>query len=262
MLSQPVLSNTNSLPTKRLDLISLQLSIGTYNQAMDWIIDAAHRHESRSVCFANVHMAVEVKQSAEFANVVNGADWVAADGVPLVWGLRGLYGQQQDRIAGMDMLPDLLKRAVSEKLSVFFYGSTPDVLDRTKQACERLYPGVQIAGMISPPFRPLTVEEESVIAKRITDSGANLVFVALGCPKQEQWMARMRNHIPAVLLGIGGALPVLAGEQKRAPEWMQNLGMEWVFRLAQEPRRLFKRYAVTNSLYVWHVGKQWISQLH
>lgn len=156
----------------------------------------------------------------------------------------------------MDMLPDLIRKAEEQHVPVFFYGSTPEVLKRVEENCAIHYPGLTIAGAISPPFRPLSAAEEAHTIDTINRSGAGLVFVALGCPKQELWMNRMRGQISAVMLGIGGALPVLAGEVNRAPEWMQNAGMEWLFRLIQEPKRLFKRYAVTNTLYIWYLTQQ------
>ncbi len=160
----------------------------------------------------------------------------------------------------MDMMPALLQRAVEESLPVFFYGSTPDSLAKCVAVCEERFPGLRIAGTLSPPFRPLTADEETAIAEQITDSGARLVFVALGCPKQELWMARMRGRVPAVLLGIGGALPILTGDTKRAPLWVRQMGLEWAVRLAQEPGRLLKRYATTNSLYIWYFTKQLLRQ--
>ncbi|MFD2570791.1 WecB/TagA/CpsF family glycosyltransferase [Spirosoma soli] len=244
---------------KRSNVINLNVSLGNYQHVRDWIINAAQRGDSRTVCFANVHMAVECRQKPDVARAVNNADWVTPDGMPLVWAMRLLYGIQQDRITGMDMLPSLLEQAAEHKIPVFFYGSTADVLERSEKACQQLFPRLIIAGAYSPPFRKLTEEEEEEEINLITKSGAKLVFVALGCPKQELWLSRMRNRIPAVLLAIGGALPVLAGEVSRAPLWMQRAGMEWIFRLVQEPRRLFKRYAVTNSVFVYSLIRQKLS---
>jgi N-acetylglucosaminyldiphosphoundecaprenol N-acetyl-beta-D-mannosaminyltransferase len=198
-------------------------------------------------------MTIEGQKDPNFARIVNEADWVAADGVPLTWSMRLHQGIQQDRVAGIDMLPDLVARSAKEQLPIFFYGSTPDVLEKTVTVCRERYPAVQIAGILSPPFRPLTADEEEQIVTQINESGARLVFVALGCPKQERWIAQMRGRVQAVMLGIGGALPILAGVQTRSPRWMQQAGLEWLYRLAVEPRRLFKRYAVTNSLFLYHL---------
>ncbi|RAK02553.1 N-acetylglucosaminyldiphosphoundecaprenol N-acetyl-beta-D-mannosaminyltransferase [Larkinella arboricola] len=247
---------------KRATVISLNLSLGNYRQFQDEIIAAAKAKQTGSVCFANVHMTIEAKFNSSIAEAVNGADWVLCDGVPLLWSLQWLYGVKQNRATGLDMLPDLLQNAEETNVSVFFYGSTPETLQQTIDVCRQKYPKLKIAGTLSPPFRPLTPEEDEEVVKQITQSGAGLVFVSLGCPKQEMWMAKMRGRIPAVLLGIGGALPVLAGDVKRSPEWMQRAGLEWLFRFIMEPRRLFKRYAVTNSLYTWYLMKQLIDGNH
>jgi len=223
------------------------------------MMNAAHRR-SRTVCFANVHMVVEAHLQTDVAEAVNKADWAITDGMPLVWAIKSLYGLSQDRVAGMDMIMSLLARAEKDNVSIFFYGCTPDVLQRVRQFCQQNFPAVNIAGTISPPFRTLTDQEEKDVIDTINNSGAGLVFVALGCPKQELWMEQMKHRIHAVMLGIGGALPMLIGEKKRAPKWIQRIGFEWLFRLVQEPRRLFKRYAVTNTLFVYFFLKQLIRQ--
>ena len=240
-------------PLERAPVMSLNVSLGPYVQIKESIIAAAHRGESRTACFVNVHMAIEGKKDPAFTRIVNEADWVVTDGIPITWALRRHLGIEQERVAGIDMLPDLVSQAAEQQLPIFFYGSTPEVLATLVTVCRKRYPTVQIAGTLSPPFRPLSGEEEEQIVEQINQSGARLVFVALGCPKQERWMAGMRGRVQAVMVAIGGALPILAGMQSRSPRWMQRGGLEWVYRLAMEPRRLFKRYAVTNSLFVLYL---------
>ncbi len=244
----------------RRRVVSLDLTVMPYAEFRDDILAAAARGESKTVCFANVHMVIEASQNPTLALDVNGADWVAADGMPLVWSLKQLYGIQQDRLAGMDLMPSLLEGAEAQRLPVYFYGSTSDELAQAVAVCAERYPRLTIVGTYSPPFRPLDADEEKAAVTQISASGAKLVFVALGCPKQEHWMARMRGQIPAVMLGIGGALPVLTGSVQRAPAWVRNAGLEWGYRLAQEPRRLFKRYFTTNSLFIWALMKQLLKQ--
>jgi len=165
----------------------------------------------------------------------------------------------QERVAGSDILPDLLQQLMMQGMAVYFYGGSEELLQRTEGFLKRTYPGLEIAGLYSPPFRQLSIEEEQEVITRINDSGASVVFVVLGCPKQEKWMASMKGKINAVMIGIGGALPLLVGLYKRAPRWMQANGLEWVFRLFQEPRRLFKRYALTNPLFVYLIFKEYLS---
>jgi N-acetylglucosaminyldiphosphoundecaprenol N-acetyl-beta-D-mannosaminyltransferase len=246
---------------KHASVLSLSFSLGSYRQIQESIIAAAKRDESRMACLANVHMTVEASSNSVFSQLVNSADWVTTDGVPLTWALRLFYGIKQDRVAGFDLLSDLTRRAAEENLPVFFYGSTPDMLEVVVAKCRELYPTLMIAGTLSPPFRCLTELEEKDVITHINQSGARLVFVALGCPKQEWWMGRMRGRVQAVMVGVGGALPILAGIQRRIPGWMQRAGLEWLYRLAMEPRRLFKRYAITNSLFILRIGRQFVISL-
>ena len=245
------------LVSDRKKVVSLELILSPYNQFIDEVIQAARQHRSGYACFANAHMVVEAARNPAFARAVNAATWVTADGMPLTWAIRMLYGIRPERITGMDALPTLLQKLASQTIPVYFYGSTPEVLAECALFCARQHPGLTLAGMHSPPFRPLTPNEEAEDIARISASGAGLVFVALGCPKQEMWMATLSHQIPAVLLGVGGALPVTVGVVKRAPGWMQRVGLEWFYRFVQEPRRLFTRYITTNSLFVYYLLQQW-----
>ncbi|MVM37182.1 WecB/TagA/CpsF family glycosyltransferase [Spirosoma sp. HMF3257] len=253
-----VMSTPQSQLPVRKKVVSLEMILASYRLFIGEVLQAAHQRQPGYVCFANAHMAVEAMRDPSFAQMVNAATWTTADGVPLVWALRLLYGFRQERITGLDVLPTLLQEAAGHNLSIYFYGSTPEVLERSADFCRLHHPSLVVAGMYAPPFRPLTVDEEADVIERIRSSGASLVFVALGCPKQEKWMATLSNRIPAVLLGVGGALPVTMGVQKRAPRWMQLAGLEWLYRLLQEPRRLFLRYFITNTLFLYYLIKQWI----
>jgi N-acetylglucosaminyldiphosphoundecaprenol N-acetyl-beta-D-mannosaminyltransferase len=233
-------------------LISIDLSLGSYSDFIDEIIRLANDDEcSEYICVANVHMLVETYRNKEFAKAVNNSVITTPDGIPLRWGLKWLYGIRQERVAGMDLLPDLLRRASQHTIPVFFYGGTEEILKQTKEHVSKFYSGIPFAGTYSPPFRPLTLEEEQKAVGSINASGARIVFVALGCPKQEHWMAAMKDKINGVMIGIGAALPVLVGAQTRAPQWMRKSGLEWLYRLFQEPKRLFKRYLTTNSIFLY-----------
>jgi N-acetylglucosaminyldiphosphoundecaprenol N-acetyl-beta-D-mannosaminyltransferase len=154
----------------------------------------------------------------------------------------------------------LLQEAVRNNISIFFYGSSQEKLNKTEAYLKEHYTGLMIAGMISPPFRALSMEENMAYAEQINKSGASLVFVALGCPKQEIWMHNMKAHINATMVGVGGAMEVLTGQQKRPPLWIENIGMEWFFRLCLEPRRLFKRYLYTNTYFIFLLAKTLIKK--
>lgn len=238
-------------------LLSLYISTGSYKQFVKTIAEKA-MCETGYACVANVHMLIEAHKRSSFAEIVNNAAIVTPDGKPLTWMLRSIYGLRQQRVAGMDLLPDLLAEAEASSLPVFFYGGSEATLKKAESYVSQEFPSLNIAGMYSPPFRPLSFKEENLVADKINNSGARLVFVVLGCPKQEQWMASMTSRVNAFMVGIGGALPVLIGMQKRAPRWMQSSGMEWLYRLLQEPQRLFKRYAITNSLFLFLFFKAYL----
>jgi N-acetylglucosaminyldiphosphoundecaprenol N-acetyl-beta-D-mannosaminyltransferase len=245
---------------KKLKVVSLFIHNISPEDCLARVVDLAVQKTPSFVCFANVHMVVEAYKDESFGTLVNQATMVVSDGAPVAKACKWLYNIDQERIAGMNFLPDILKEAGKESLSVFLYGSTDAVLSKLQCVIAKEYPEVKLSGAISPPFRPLTDEEQTVLIDEINDAAPNIVLVALGCPKQEKWMAQHYQKIQAPLLGLGGAFSVLAGVQKRAPEWMQILALEWLYRLIQEPRRLWKRYFYTNSLFIWLLFKQMIKR--
>jgi N-acetylglucosaminyldiphosphoundecaprenol N-acetyl-beta-D-mannosaminyltransferase len=245
---------------KTKELIHMKISLGSYKNFVENLMRLARFKQSSYVCVANVHMFVESYKSESFKKIVNNAVVVTPDGQPLTLGLRFLYGIKQERVAGMDLLPDLLASAEELKIPVAFYGGTQEMLDRTAIYLKNNYPRLLVPKLFSPPFRTLTPEEELPVIDMLNQSGAGIIFVVLGCPKQEKWMSSMQNRVQALMIGIGGALPVLVGMQKRSPVWMQRRGLEWLFRLSQEPRRLFKRYATTNSYFIYLLLKEKFSR--
>ena len=199
---------------------------------------------------------MEADRYPDFRAVVNQADLVAPDGRPVSLLMNYRYGLSQPRICGMDLFPDLLRQAAAQRLSVYFYGSTPEVLRAIEQKVPHEFPHLAIAGTHSPPFRPLTPEEDEADVERINRSGANLVFVSLGCPKQERWMHDHRPRVRACMLGLGQAFLTYTGYEKRLPRWAHNLSLEWAYRLYLEPRRLGKRYLLGNSRFLGRAAQQ------
>ncbi len=240
-------------------LLDIPVNIGTYNEFVQKILYTAQHKKKGYACIANVHTLVESHRSKQFAKDIWNATLITPDGKPLSWALKLIYGIQQDRVAGMDLLPDLIQESAKKNMSVYFYGGTADGLSITKKYMTDNFPGLIVKGGYSPPFRKLSEAEEEEVVTKINDADADILFVVLGCPKQEAWMAKMSGRINSFMIGVGGALPVMIGLQKRAPVWMQNTGFEWLFRLMQEPKRLFKRYAVTNSLFILLLLKKIIS---
>jgi N-acetylglucosaminyldiphosphoundecaprenol N-acetyl-beta-D-mannosaminyltransferase len=240
------------------NLFSFAFSTQAFADTIRTIIDLAEKRVGAYVCLANVHMTVEAIRNPVFAHVLKEADLSVLDGMPLCWSHKLLHGYKPDRIAGKHLMHALLLNAAQRKMAVFFYGSDSQKLSISRKYIVHHYPTLQIAGMISPPFRPLSFEENASYADQINASGAFLVFVALGCPKQEIWMHNMKSQIHATMLGVGGALEVLTGQQKRPPRWIENAGLEWFFRLCLEPRRLFKRYLITNTYFIYFLGKEFV----
>jgi len=235
---------------KKKNIFNSVVSIGTYKAFIEEIISYAHSKIPSYVCFANVHMVVEAYHDKSFQKLVNEADLVAPDGKPLSVFLKLSGGINQDRVCGMDILPDLLEQAEASGESVYFYGSTEELLKTIIQKAKAEFPELKIAGYYSPPFRSLSEKEDEMITEKIKETHPDLVFVSLGCPKQERWMAEHKNKLNACLLGLGQAFKVYAGVEKRLPKWMRNLSLEWVYRLCQEPGRLWKRYMYTNSFFL------------
>jgi N-acetylglucosaminyldiphosphoundecaprenol N-acetyl-beta-D-mannosaminyltransferase len=236
---------------KEIFFKGFKLTLGSFKDVVEQVVSLAHEKTPSYVCFANVHMFVESSRNIFLQQAISGADIVTTDGVPLTWMLKTVLGIHQERISGMDMLPTILKIAELENISVFFCGSTANTLERTGEWIRKEYPKLKIAGFYSPPFTDnITNLDHDMMTYQINRHLPCVVIVVLGCPKQEIFMHTVFPKINAVMLGLGGALPVLLGEIKRAPRWMQNLGLEWLHRLMQEPRRLLKRYVKTNTIFL------------
>ena len=221
-----------------------------WSEAINVIADWARKRESRFVCISNVHMVVAACEDSELAEAMRRSDMATPDGAPVAWMLRRQGFANQPRISGTELMRSYLSHAVACDEGIFLLGSTEDTLARLQVALLNEFPGLKIAGAFSPPFRPLTVEEDAVIVARINASGAGTVWVSLGCPKQEKWMLEHRGRVNAVMVGVGAAFDFVAGTVPRAPLWMQAIGFEWLHRLASEPRRLWRRYLVTNAFFV------------
>lgn len=239
-------------------VLTAPIDVLTWDVALNRIAQWAKNRESRYVCICNVHSVVTAGQDAAFGRVVSEADMATPDGAPVAWMLRKLGHESQQRINGPDLMWKYCEQAALRGESVYLYGGMPETLEILKPRLLAAFPALQIAGMYSPPFRAATPEEDAADIQRINDSGAGTVWVSLGCPKQEKWMAAHRGKVNGVMVGVGAAFDYHAGTIQRAPKWMQNAGLEWFHRLCSEPGRLWKRYLVTNTLFVFGAIKQFI----
>lgn len=210
----------------------------------------AQAGESRYVCICNAHSMVTAHGDPAFRQVISQADMATPDGTPVAWMARRLGWRGQRRVSGPDLMLDYCAHAAAAGEPIFLYGATQETLDRLKVRLLQRWPQLQIAGSLAPPFRAHTPAEDLAAVQQINASGARTVWVSLGCPKQEAWMAEHRGRINAVMLGVGAAFDFHSGLRRRAPGWMQSSGLEWLFRLCSEPRRLWRRYLFTNSRFI------------
>ena len=215
-------------------------------QVLQWALEG----ERRFVCAANVHMLMEAWDDPDFRQTINLANMVSPDGMPLVWLLRLKGHKHQKRVYGPTLMLHILKMAAIENISVGFYGGSPVVLENLVYRMQAKFPNLKIMFSHSPPFRDVIREENIEIISKINNSGTRILFIGLGCPKQERWMAKHRNRIAAVMLGVGAAFDFHASAISQSPEWLQKIGLEWLFRLIQEPGRLWKRYLYQNPRFV------------
>jgi N-acetylglucosaminyldiphosphoundecaprenol N-acetyl-beta-D-mannosaminyltransferase len=223
---------------------------GAVNTIADWI----KRKRRHYVCVCNVHTVMECQKDEATREVYREAGMVTPDGMPLVWVSRLMGKPDVRRVYGPDLMLEVFEKSVKEGWRHFFYGGAPGVADDLAAKMRDRFPGLQIAETICPPFRALTAAEEVDVVNRINQSGADIVWVGIGAPRQELWMAKHRRALdPSVLVGVGAAFDFLSGVKPQAPRWMMNSGLEWLFRLGSEPKRLWRRYVVYNPLFVWQV---------
>jgi N-acetylglucosaminyldiphosphoundecaprenol N-acetyl-beta-D-mannosaminyltransferase len=241
------------------EVLGRRIDVLDWRQCLDRILGWAGRRESRYVCMCNVHSVVTARRDPAFGRVINGADLAAPDGAPVAWRLRALGFPKQQRISGPDLMWKCCAGAAEEGLPIFLYGGTTMALQRLSAYLAREFPRLAIVGCYAPPFRPMTEAEDARVVDAIEHSGARVVFVGLGCPKQEVWMAAHRGRIRAVMIGVGAAFDYHAGVLRRAPRWMRNAGLEWLHRLASEPRRLWRRYFVTNTLFLAYLAGEMLA---
>lgn len=227
---------------------------------MAWLMDFTEKNISKLsgdyMCVSNVHTTVTAHNDKAYCQVQNGGIMAIPDGTPLsiVGKKRGF--SKMDRTTGPDYMMEVLKWSGGKGYSHYFYGSTEETLEKLRSRLEKEFPGVKIAGTYSPPFRPLTTEEKLEVAEKINASNADFIWVGLGAPKQELWMAEYQGKVKGFMVGVGAAFDYFAGNIQRAPMWMQKMSLEWLYRLMQDPKRLFKRYLQTNAAFIWYVLKE------
>ena len=248
MRAQPSIDGGTEARSRRI--LGMRVDATTYDAAAAQIVSWARSSEPRYVCVATVNNVMEAHDDPRFHVVMDRADLVTPDGMPLVWGLRWLGVQDATRVYGPDLTPVVLDIAERDGVPVGFYGGAPDVLAALRDELGHRWPSLDVAYAFSPPYRELTAAEDLAVVRDIERSGARILFVGLGCPKQERWMADHVRHLRVVMVGVGAAFDFLAGSKRQAPRALQDAGLEWAFRLVTEPRRLAGRYLRHNPRFV------------
>ncbi|PAP78056.1 WecB/TagA/CpsF family glycosyltransferase [Rubrivirga marina] len=243
-----------------ISILGVRFDARSTGQSADQILDWARAGEARYACFSNAHSVVEALDDPSFADALNRADLNLPDGMSIVREMRARGGDQPDRVYGPDTMLEVARRAAGDAVPVALYGSSPEVIDRLRRRLPLRAPGLRIVEAISPPFRPLSPEEDEADVQRLRDSGARIVFVGLGCPRQERWCADHADRIGAVCLGVGAAFDFHAGLLRQAPAVLQQAGLEWAFRLAMEPRRLWRRYSRVVPRFVLSTARERVLQ--
>lgn len=223
---------------------------------MEWLLDYLEKNLSEIkgdyICVSNVHTTVTSYEDATYCAIQNGGLMAIPDGGPLstVGQKRGY--KNMERTTGPSLMGEIFEISAKKGYRHYFYGSKEETLELLQQKLTNNYPGIQIAGMYSPPFRTLTEEEDKVVVEKINETKPDFVWIGLGAPKQEKWMAAHLGKINGLMIGVGAGFDYYAENIKRAPEWMQKNNLEWLYRLLQDPKRLFKRYLITNTKSIWN----------
>ncbi len=241
---------------RKSEVVGTPISMTSYAQVLEVIQDRP-TDRALTIAVCNVHSVMSARRDPALRDALTSADVATPDGVPLVWTLRRVADPSQQRVYG----PDLMRRALIESVERgwrhYLYGSTPETLDRLVASIADIAPEADVVGFYSPPFTPPSAEQDAADTQRIRESGADIVWVGLGMPKQELWMHRMTDELPGMaLVGVGAAFDFIAGTVEEAPAWMMRSGLEWLYRLSREPRRLWRRYIWNNPMFMVLVTRQ------
>ncbi len=247
----------------KLDVLGVSISTTSYEEVStacsEWIADKS-AGRGRYICVTSVHGVMEARKNQRIRNILNEADIVTPDGMPLVWALRSFGAVSQGRVYGPNLMLTLCELAETAAHRIFLYGGTTEILDALEQNLRQRYPKLIVAGKCSPPFRPLTPDEDEEISELIRMACPDMIFVGISTPRQELWMA---DHVGifqgVIMIGVGAAFDFHAGRVRQAPAWMQARGLEWFYRLIQEPARLWRRYVLVTPWFLPCWGMQKLS---
>lgn len=239
---------------QRVDVLGVQISAINMDLAVTTLSDWLQTGESTYVCITGVHGVMECQRDPALLSILNSAGMTTPDGMPMVWASKWAGATQVDRVYGPDLMLEVCRMAADKGWRCFFYGGMPGVAERLAGILRERFPGLPVAGSYSPPFRDLTLEEDAEVIELINRADVDLLWVGLSTPKQERWMSAHRDRLNSrVMLGVGAAFDINSGAVKQAPRLLQRSGLEWLFRLIQEPRRLWRRYLRNNPAFVMRI---------
>lgn len=238
----------------KCDILGVQVAAVNMKAALNYIKENLTELQGKYICISNVHTTVISYENDKYRRIQNQAVLALPDGKPLSILCRKRGFQEADRVTGPDLMKEIFTCSQEWGYTHFFYGSTSETLNLLEENLKRDYQ-LSIAGTYSPPFRPLSEEEDRLAVEKINQSHADFIWVGLGAPKQEQWMYEHQNQFHGLMIGVGAGFDYFAGNIKRAPMWMQKCSLEWLYRLLQDPKRLFKRYLITNTKFLWLIAR-------
>jgi len=255
---KPRLAPATAAGVTARDVLGVPVAMVDYHRAIEVMDELVQTRERGYVCAAPVHALIEARRQPEVLDALRGSTLVVPDGMPLVWAANLLGEDLDDRVYGPELMLRYSDRCAKRGHRVWLYGGRDQgTLVQLALSMRRRHPGIKIVGGYSPPFRPLTEEEENAVVEQINEAKPDVLWVGIGVPKQEKWMARMRDRLEVpVMCGVGAAFDFHAGRISMAPRWMQDRGLEWIYRIAQEPRRLLPRYLYTNPRFLGGFGRQ------
>lgn len=232
------------------EILKTNINVTNMSDTIKYIGGHLDDLRGKYICVSNVHTTVMSYENEEYRKIQNGAAMALPDGAPLSSYSRRKGYKQAQRVTGPDLMLELFAISKEKGYRHYFYGATEETLQSMREVLERNYPGIEIAGMYAPPFRALTPQEDAQIVAKINESRPDFIWIGLGAPKQEEWMYQHMGQLQGVLIGVGAGFDYLAGYIKRAPRWMQRMSLEWLYRLLQDPKRLWRRYFTSNVKFI------------
>lgn len=248
---------------KTCNILGVNINVTNMKETVSYICDNLESLKGDYICVSNIHTTVMAYEDEKYRKIQNSGVMALPDGGPLSVVSRRRGFKEAERVTGPDLMEEIFKISIKKEYRHYFYGSTQETLDELNIKLNEKYPNINIVGMYSPPFRKLTEEEDNEFIRNINSSKPDFIWVGLGAPKQEIWMYNHREKVSGLMLGVGAGFDYHANRIKRAPKWMQNYSLEWLYRLIQDPKRLFKRYLHTNFKFIYAIiteGRNYLNE--